>query len=51
MSIPELDLHADPIDLTAALVDIESVSRDESRIADAQGHVDAQPNAGQPQAS
>lgn len=35
MSIPELDLHADPIDLTAALVDIESVSRDESRIADA----------------
>ncbi|MGU3431794.1 succinyl-diaminopimelate desuccinylase [Actinomycetes bacterium M1A6_2h] len=30
-----LDLHADPIDLTAALVDIPSVSRDESAIADA----------------
>ncbi|GAA1480891.1 succinyl-diaminopimelate desuccinylase [Gordonia sinesedis] len=30
-----LDLHADPIDLTAALVDIESVSRDEAAIADA----------------
>ena len=30
-----LDLHADPIDLTAALVDIPSVSRDESLIADA----------------
>ncbi|MFZ2178660.1 MAG: succinyl-diaminopimelate desuccinylase [Rhodococcus sp. (in: high G+C Gram-positive bacteria)] len=28
-----LDLHADPIDLTAALVDIPSVSRDESVIA------------------
>ncbi|WP_225725077.1 MULTISPECIES: succinyl-diaminopimelate desuccinylase [unclassified Nocardia] len=27
-----LDLHADPIDLTAALVDIASVSRDEDRI-------------------
>ncbi|MCB0932601.1 MAG: succinyl-diaminopimelate desuccinylase [Mycobacterium sp.] len=30
-----LDLRADPIELTAALVDIPSVSRDESRIADA----------------
>lgn len=30
-----LDLCADPIELTAALVDIPSVSRDESRIADA----------------
>ena len=30
-----LDLHADPIALTAALVDIPSVSRDEARIADA----------------
>ena len=29
-----LDLHADPVDLTAALVDIPSVSRDERRIAD-----------------
>ncbi|WP_027498062.1 succinyl-diaminopimelate desuccinylase [Rhodococcus sp. JG-3] len=29
-----LDLHADPIDLTAALVDIPSVSEDEARIAD-----------------
>ena len=29
-----LDLRADPIDLTAALVDIPSVSRDERRIAD-----------------
>ena len=29
-----LDLHADPVDLTAALVDIPSVSRDEQRIAD-----------------
>ena len=28
-----LDLHADPIALTAALVDIPSVSRDEARIA------------------
>lgn len=32
---PVLDLHADPIELTAALVDIHSESRDESRIADA----------------
>ncbi|AWK73667.1 MULTISPECIES: succinyl-diaminopimelate desuccinylase [Rhodococcus] len=30
-----LDLHADPIDLTAALVDIPSVSHDESVIAEA----------------
>lgn len=30
-----LDLHADPIDLTAALVDIESVSHNEKEIADA----------------
>jgi len=29
-----LDLHGDPIELTAALVDIPSESRDESRIAD-----------------
>jgi succinyl-diaminopimelate desuccinylase len=29
-----LDLHTDPIALTAALVDIPSVSRDEARIAD-----------------
>ncbi|OZE80827.1 succinyl-diaminopimelate desuccinylase [Rhodococcus sp. 15-649-1-2] len=35
MSVPRLDLHADPIDLTAALVDIPSVSEDESVIADA----------------
>ncbi|WP_092776509.1 succinyl-diaminopimelate desuccinylase [Rhodococcus tukisamuensis] len=32
--MPRLDLHADPIDLTAALVDIPSVSQDESLIAD-----------------
>ena len=30
-----LDLRADPIDLTAALVDIPSVSHDEAAIADA----------------
>lgn len=35
MAVPHLDLHADPIDLTAALVDIPSVSQDESVIADA----------------
>lgn len=35
MSIPTLDLTADPIELTAALVDIASVSRDETVIADA----------------
>ena len=29
-----LDLHADPVELTAALIDIPSVSRDERRIAD-----------------
>ncbi len=34
-SYPHLDLHADPIELTAALVDIPSVSEDESVIADA----------------
>lgn len=35
MTFPHLDLHADPIDLTAALVDIPSVSQDETVIADA----------------
>lgn len=30
-----LDLRADPVELTAALVDIPSVSRDEARLADA----------------
>ncbi|MFC0314267.1 succinyl-diaminopimelate desuccinylase [Gordonia phosphorivorans] len=35
MSVPELNLRADPAELTAALVDIPSVSRDESLIADA----------------
>ncbi|MGY3552753.1 succinyl-diaminopimelate desuccinylase [Williamsia sp. R60] len=35
VSIPALDLRADPIDLTAALVDIPSVSHDEAAIADA----------------
>lgn len=30
-----LDLHADPIDLTAALVDVPSVSRNEAELADA----------------
>jgi succinyl-diaminopimelate desuccinylase len=35
MSVPHLNLHSDPIDLTAALVDIPSVSQDESQIADA----------------
>ncbi|CCW10785.1 MULTISPECIES: succinyl-diaminopimelate desuccinylase [Rhodococcus] len=34
MSAPRLDLHADPIELTAALVDIPSVSQDEAVIAD-----------------
>lgn len=34
-SAPHLDLHADPIDLTAALVDVPSVSHDEALIADA----------------
>lgn len=34
MPDPLLDLSADPIALTAALVDIPSVSRDEARIAD-----------------
>ena len=33
--IPPLDLTADPIELTAALVDIPSVSRAEAEIADA----------------
>lgn len=35
VSVPELNLHADPVELTAALVDIRSVSHDESLIADA----------------
>ncbi|UYP20051.1 succinyl-diaminopimelate desuccinylase [Rhodococcus sp. Z13] len=35
MPLPQLDLHADPIDLTAALVDVPSVSQDETLIADA----------------
>ncbi|ALG84128.1 succinyl-diaminopimelate desuccinylase [Gordonia phthalatica] len=35
MTLPALNLSADPIDLTAALVDIASVSRDETLIADA----------------
>ncbi|MFC7448586.1 succinyl-diaminopimelate desuccinylase [Rhodococcus daqingensis] len=35
MTLPRLDLHADPIELTAALVDIPSVSQDEALIADA----------------
>lgn len=34
VSIPSLDLTADPIELTAALVDLPSVSRDEGLIAD-----------------
>lgn len=34
MAEPHLDLHSDPIDLTAALVDIPSVSQDEAVIAD-----------------
>ncbi|WP_199433955.1 succinyl-diaminopimelate desuccinylase [Qaidamihabitans albus] len=33
--MPSLDLRADPVDLTAALVDIPSVSGDEAGIADA----------------
>ena len=33
-----LDLRADPVDLTAALIDIPSVSRDECRIADEVEH-------------
>lgn len=35
MSVPELNLHADPVELTAALVDLPSVSHDEALIADA----------------
>lgn len=35
VSVPDLNLRADPVDLTAALVDIASVSRDETLIADA----------------
>ncbi|MGN0121711.1 MAG: succinyl-diaminopimelate desuccinylase [Rhodococcus sp. (in: high G+C Gram-positive bacteria)] len=35
MPVPQLDLHADPVELTAALVDIPSVSQDETLIADA----------------
>lgn len=32
---PDLDLHADPVDLTAALVDVPSVSGEEKPLADA----------------
>ncbi|NLU83863.1 succinyl-diaminopimelate desuccinylase [Rhodococcus sp. HNM0569] len=35
MIVKSLDLHADPVDLTAALVDVPSVSRDEQALADA----------------
>lgn len=35
MSVPELNLHADPVELTAALVDLRSVSHDEALISDA----------------
>ncbi|WP_064255852.1 succinyl-diaminopimelate desuccinylase [Rhodococcus sp. D-6] len=35
MPVPQLDLHADPVELTAALVDIPSVSQNETLIADA----------------
>ncbi|NDZ93934.1 succinyl-diaminopimelate desuccinylase [Streptomyces sp. SID6673] len=35
MTTPDLDLHADPVDLAAALVDIESESRNETVVADA----------------
>ncbi len=35
VSVPDLNLRADPVELTAALVDIRSVSHDESLIADA----------------
>ena len=34
-AVADLDLHADPVELTAALVDIESESHNESAIADA----------------
>ena len=34
-AVDRLDLRADPVELTAALIDIPSVSRDEARIADA----------------
>ncbi|NLG54473.1 MAG: succinyl-diaminopimelate desuccinylase [Rhodococcus sp.] len=34
MSVSGLDLHADPIDLTAALVDVPSVSHEEEHLAD-----------------
>jgi succinyl-diaminopimelate desuccinylase len=33
--MPSLDLHSDPVDLTAALVDIASVSGEEAELADA----------------
>lgn len=35
LRVDRLDLHADPVALTAALVDIPSESRDEARLADA----------------
>ena len=35
MTAPHLDLHADPVELTAALVDVPSVSGDEAALADA----------------
>ncbi|MFZ2512180.1 MAG: succinyl-diaminopimelate desuccinylase [Gordonia sp. (in: high G+C Gram-positive bacteria)] len=35
MSVPDLNLSADPVELTAALVDMRSVSHDEALIADA----------------
>lgn len=38
VSVPELNLRDDPIELTAALVDIPSVSHDEALIADAVEH-------------
>jgi succinyl-diaminopimelate desuccinylase len=34
-AVTDLDLHADPVDLTAALVDVPSVSSEEKELADA----------------